>query len=95
MDMNAVAAVKAARDAGIKISIDGDRLRLEAREPPPAAVVDLRLASSPCCVPPKAAGTPRIGRVFLMSAPAWPSSRPGSHERRPKRAPSPAACPNG
>jgi hypothetical protein len=39
--MNAAEAIKAARDAGIELGIDGDDLVLEASASPPAAVLDL------------------------------------------------------
>jgi hypothetical protein len=39
--MSALQALKAARDAGIRIGIDGDALTLEADAAPPPAVVDL------------------------------------------------------
>jgi hypothetical protein len=38
--MSAVQALKAARDVGIHIGIDGNDLVLEASMPPPAAVLD-------------------------------------------------------
>jgi hypothetical protein len=41
--MSALQALKAARDAGIRIGIDGDALRLDADATPPAAVLDLLL----------------------------------------------------
>ncbi len=39
--MSAVQALKAARDAGVRIGIDGDALTLDAEAAPPAAVLDL------------------------------------------------------
>jgi hypothetical protein len=39
--MSAAEALKAARDAGIELQLDGDDLVLEASAPPPAAVLDL------------------------------------------------------
>ena len=39
--MSAFQALKAARDAGVRISIDGDALTLDADAAPPAAVLDL------------------------------------------------------
>jgi hypothetical protein len=39
--MSAAEALKAARDAGIGLHVDGDGLVLEAYAPPPAAVLDL------------------------------------------------------
>lgn len=39
--MNAVQALKDARDAGVRIGIDGDALTLDANSPPPPAVLDL------------------------------------------------------
>jgi hypothetical protein len=39
-DMSAVQALKAARDIGIHLGIDGDDLVLEASMPPPAAVLE-------------------------------------------------------
>jgi hypothetical protein len=39
--MSAAEALKAARDAGVQLGIDGDGLVLEASAPPPPAVVDL------------------------------------------------------
>jgi hypothetical protein len=38
--MSAAEALKAARAAGIKLTIDGDDLVLEASAPPPPAVID-------------------------------------------------------
>ena len=37
----AVEAVNAARDAGVRLRLDGDDLLLEASSPPPPAVLDL------------------------------------------------------
>lgn len=39
--MSAIRALKAARDAGVRIGIDGDALMLDAAAAPPAAVLDL------------------------------------------------------
>jgi hypothetical protein len=39
--MNAFQALKAARDAGIRIVVDGDAITLEADAPPPAGVLNL------------------------------------------------------
>jgi hypothetical protein len=39
--MSAVQALKAARDAGVRIGIDGDALTLDADAAPPATVLDL------------------------------------------------------
>lgn len=39
--MSAVQALKAARDAGVRIGIDGDALTLDAEAAPPPAVLDL------------------------------------------------------
>ena len=39
--MSAVEALKAARDAGVRIGVDGDALTLDADAAPPAAVLDL------------------------------------------------------
>jgi hypothetical protein len=39
--MSAVQALKAARDAGVRIGVDGDALTLNASVAPPAAVLDL------------------------------------------------------
>jgi hypothetical protein len=41
--MNAVEAMKAARDAGVDIALDGDGLVLQAPAPPPAAVLNALL----------------------------------------------------
>ena len=38
--MSVAAALRAARDAGVCIAIDGDNLILESSAPPPVAVVD-------------------------------------------------------
>ena len=38
--MSAVEAIRAARDAGVEIAIDGNDLLLEASAPPPAELVD-------------------------------------------------------
>src|SRR5262245_25918928 len=38
--MSAATALKAARDAGIELGIEGDELLLEAPAPPPTAVLD-------------------------------------------------------
>ena len=39
--MSAVQALKAARDAGVRIGVDGDALTLDAAAAPPAAVLAL------------------------------------------------------
>jgi hypothetical protein len=39
--MSAPQALKAARDAGVRIDVDGDALTLDADAAPPAAVLDL------------------------------------------------------
>jgi hypothetical protein len=38
--MSAAGALKAARDAGVSVSVDGDRLLLRAAAPPPTSIVD-------------------------------------------------------
>ena len=39
--MSAAQALRAARDAGVAVGVDGDDLILEASAPPPAAILDL------------------------------------------------------
>jgi hypothetical protein len=48
--MSAAEALKAARDAGIELRLDGDDLVLEASGPPPAAVLNLLSRHKPCIV---------------------------------------------
>ncbi|MFG1290319.1 hypothetical protein [Xanthobacter versatilis] len=45
--MSAVRALRAARDAGVRIGVDGDALTLEAEAAPPAAVLDLLTLHKP------------------------------------------------
>lgn len=45
--MSASGALKAARAAGMKLSIDGDALTLEAATEPPPAVLDLLARHKP------------------------------------------------
>lgn len=45
--MSAVRALRAARDAGVRIGVDGDSLTLEAEAAPPAAVLDLLTIHKP------------------------------------------------
>ena len=45
--MSAIEALKAARAAGIEVSLDGDELVLEATAPPPTGVLDLLSSHKP------------------------------------------------
>ena len=62
-------ALKAARAAGIRVRLDGDGLELEARAPPPPAVLDLLSHYKADILrllrPANDAGRPKIGRYSL------------------------------
>ncbi len=45
--MSALQALKAARDAGVRVRIDGDALTLDANAAPPPAVLDLLTVHKP------------------------------------------------
>ena len=96
--MSAIQALKAARDAGVRIGVDGDALTLDANAAPPPCFTCFRVtrpASLRCCARRVPAGRARTGSPSSMSGPASPSSMAAYPVKRPRPVPSPAASPSG
>lgn len=97
--MSAAQALKAARDAGIRIGVDGDALTLDADAAPDAAVLDLLSRHKAGVIALLRTGNDgwsgKTGGRCSTNGRQSPSLMAGCRARQPRPAPSPAASPNG
>lgn len=97
--MSAIQALKAARDAGVRIGVDGDALTLDAAAAPPAAVLALLSHHKAGVIALLRTGSDGWSgedwRAWFDERRRSPSSMAGCRGVPPRPAPSPPASPNG